>query len=212
MIEVKVLVWLKYLMTKDKLVLFLDQHLKLIIYMVIPIQVQLNMFHLKTIYFMKTLTKKQQFKIEETLKDFKCLAPRFNQIKDNPRLVRSFCSRNRNPLFDITNTKYFSTGLKSKGVLENTTDEKVTKDHFIQRSLSMKLIFSEITKNPKMSTKKFIDLITKYSSTVEVLKSEHKKIGVTTRGTQLYNFRVYDEVGIEVDGLDEHLKLIGLVK
>ena len=45
-----------------------------------------------------------------------------------------------------------------------------------------------------------------------LLRSEHKKIGVTTRGTQLYNFRVYDEVGIEVDGLDEHLKLIGLVK
>ena len=111
---------------------------------------------------MKTLTKKQQFKIEETLKDFKCLAPRFNQIKDNPRLVRSFCSRNRNPLWDITNIKFFSTGLKSKGVLENTTDEKVTKDHFIQRSLSMKLIFSEITKNPKMSTKKFTNLITKY--------------------------------------------------
>jgi hypothetical protein len=169
-------------------------------------------YNLKTIYFMKTLTKKQQFKIEETLKDFKCLAPRFNQIKDNPRLVRSFCSRNRNPLWDITNIKFFSTGLKSKGVLENTTDEKVTKDHFIQRSLSMKLIFSEITKNPKMSTKKFTNLITKYGSTIEVLKSEHKKIGVTTRGTQLYNFRVYDEVGIEVDGLDEHLKLIGLVK
>ena len=76
----------------------------------------------------------------------------------------------------------------------------------------MKLIFSEITKNPKMSTKKFTNLITKYGSTIEVLKSEHKKIGVTTRGTQLYNFRIYDEIGIEIDGLEEHLKLIGLVK
>ena len=160
---------------------------------------------------MKPLTKKQRFKIEETLKDFKCLAPRFNEIKDNPRLVRSFCSRNRNPLWDVTNIKYFSTGLKSKGVLENPNNERVTKDHFIQRSLSMRLIFDEITKNPKMSTNKFIKLITKYGSTVEVLKSEHKKIGATTRNTQLYNFRVYDELGVKVDGLDQHLKTIGLI-
>ena len=160
---------------------------------------------------MKPLTKKQRFKIEETLKDFKCLVPRFNEIKDNPRLVRSFCSRNRNPLWDVTNIKYFSTGLKSKGVLENPNGEKVSKDHFIHRSLSMKLIFAEITKCPKMSTNKFIKLISKYGSTIEVLKSEHKRIGLTTRNTQLYNFRVYNDLGIEIDGLDNHLKSIGLV-
>jgi hypothetical protein len=101
--------------------------------------------------------------------------------------------------------------LKSKGVLENVKNEPTTKDHFIQRSLSMKLIFSEITKNPKMSTNKFIKLVSKYGATVEVLKSEHKRISTTTRGTQLYNFRVYDELGVKVDGLDQHLKTIGLV-
>ena len=75
----------------------------------------------------------------------------------------------------------------------------------------MRLIFAEITKYPKMSTNKFIKLISKYGSTIEVLKSEHKRIGLTTRNTQLYNFRVYNDLGIEIDGLDNHLKSIGLV-
>ena len=54
------------------------------------------------------ISKKKIIQIEETLKDFKALIPRFKEIKDNPILLKMFCSRNRNPLWDITNISYFT--------------------------------------------------------------------------------------------------------
>jgi hypothetical protein len=151
------------------------------------------------------LTSKQMTKVEETLKDFKSLVKRYEQCKGSPKKLKNFCTRNRNPLWDLTNLKYFFTGLKSKALVEAGKDAEVSKEHYIQRSLAMELIFEEISKNPKMTVRKFLKLVKKYGSTVQVLRSEHKEIGKKTKNTGVFNFRIYKSVGIDIPGLDEHL-------
>jgi len=78
------------------------------------------------------ISKKKLIQIEETLKDFKALIPRFKEIKDNPNLLKMFCSRNRNPLWDITNISYFKTGLVSEELIKS--GGKGVDDHYIQRA------------------------------------------------------------------------------
>ena len=107
------------------------------------------------------LSRKQMTRVEETLKDFKCLIPRYLECKDSPKKLRSFCTRNRNPLWDLTNLKYFSTGLKSTGVMSAGIYSKVSSEHYIQRSLAMGLIFDELVVNPKMKSKEYLALVKK---------------------------------------------------
>jgi hypothetical protein len=147
------------------------------------------------------ISKLKMFKIEETLKDFKCLLPRFNQVKNDRVLLREFCSRNRNPIWDLTNINYFKTGLKSDGLIESGGKGK--SEHYIQRSLSMEIIFRKLSENPDMSVEGFIDLLRMYSSTVELTEDEHKKITLYTRNTEIMSYMVYDKVGIHVNGLME---------
>lgn len=151
------------------------------------------------------LSRKQMTKVEETLKDFKCLIPRYLECKNSPKKLKSFCTRNRNPLWDLTNLKYFSTGLKSSGVMSAGVDSEISREHYIQRSLAMGLIFDELVKNPKMKSKEFLSLVKKYGSTVEVLREEHKSIGRITKNTGVFNFRIYKSVGIDIPGLDKYL-------
>jgi hypothetical protein len=139
------------------------------------------------------------FKIEETLKDFKCLIPRFNEVKNDKILLRDFCSRNRNPIWDLTNINYFKTGLKSESLIES--GEKGKDEHYIQRSLAMEIIFRKLSENPDMNVEGFIDLLRMYSSTVQLTKKEHKDITIYTRNTKIMNYMVYDKVGIKVNGL-----------
>ena len=47
------------------------------------------------------ITKLKMLKIGETLKDFKCLLPRFDEVKNDRVLLREFCMRNRNPIWDL---------------------------------------------------------------------------------------------------------------
>jgi hypothetical protein len=142
-------------------------------------------------------------KIEETLKDFKCLLVRYGEVKDNKELLREFCSRNRNPLWDITSIKYFDTGLKSKGLIEEGGNG--VSDHYIQRMMSTEIIFKELNDTPDMSVSDFILLIKKYSSTVSLTKDEHKRITSLTKGKDVMNYVMYEEAGIEVDGLEEYI-------
>jgi hypothetical protein len=142
-------------------------------------------------------------KIEETLKDFKCLLVRYGEVKDNKELLREFCSRNRNPLWDITSIKYFNTGLKSKGLIEEGGNG--VSDHYIQRMMSTEIIFKELNNTPDMSVSDFILLIKKYSSTVSLTKDEHKRITSLTKGKDVMNYVMYEEAGIEVDGLEEYI-------
>jgi hypothetical protein len=145
------------------------------------------------------ISKLKMFKIEETLKDFKCLLPRFNEVKNDRLLLREFCSRNRNPIWDLTNINYFKTGLKSERLIE--IGGKGKDEHYIQRSLCMEIIFRKLSENPDMSVEGFIDLLRMYSSTVELTEQEHKKITIYTRNTEIMNYMVYDKVGIKVNGL-----------
>jgi len=141
--------------------------------------------------------------IEETFKYFKCLLVRYREVKGDESLLKEFCSRNRNPLWDITQIKYFNTGLSSMGLIEN--GGKYVNEHYIQRVKSTEIIFGELNMNPEMGIEKFIYLIKKYSSTVSLTKDEHTRITVLTKGKDVMNYLMYEEAGIKVPGLIEYI-------
>jgi hypothetical protein len=141
--------------------------------------------------------------IEETLKDFKCLLVRYRECRGNPELVKEFCSRNRNPLFDITSIKYFKTGLKSEGLIKNGGIP--VNEHYIPRVKSTEIIFEELHKNPDMGVEVFTYLIKKYSSTISLTKDEHRRITLLTKGKDVMNYVMYEQAGIEVIGLEEYI-------
>ena len=147
------------------------------------------------------ISKLKMLKIGETLKDFKCLIPRFNEVKNDKVLLRDFCSRNRNPIWDLTNINYFKTGLKSEGLIQS--GGKGVDDHYIQRSRCMEIIFRELDSNPDMSVDYFIDILRIYSSTVLLSEKEHRDITVYTKNKGVMNYMVYDEIGIRVKGLSD---------
>lgn len=150
-----------------------------------------------------TITKVKQRMIEETLKDFKCLLVRYRDCRGNADLVKEFCSRNRNPLFDITNIQYFQTGLKSKGLIENGGTP--VNEHYIPRVKSTEIIFEELYRNPDMGVEVFTYLIKKYVSTISLTKDEHKRITLLTKGKDVMNYVMYEQAGIEVPGLEEYI-------
>jgi hypothetical protein len=149
------------------------------------------------------ISKLKQRMIEETYKDFKCLLSRYREVRGDSNLVKEFCSRNRNPLWDITNIQYFQTGLKSKGLIENGGTP--VSEHFIPRIKSTEIIFEELLKNPDMGVESFIYLIKKYSSTILLTKDEHTRITSLTRGTGVMSYIMYKEAGITVPGLEEYV-------
>ena len=142
-------------------------------------------------------------KILETLKDFKALLPRYREVKGDAKLFQLFMSRNRNPLWDLSNNKIFKTGLKSGAFLESY--EKGVEDHFIQRTKSMKIVFHKLDENPDMSVEEFTKLIMAYSSTITLTKEEHSKVTSFAKNNDMLNYQVYNLVGIEVVGLSEFM-------
>lgn len=145
------------------------------------------------------ITKLKMLKISETLKDFKCLIPRFNEVKGDKVLLKNFCSRNRNPIWDLTDIKYFKTGLKSEGLIQS--GGKGVDDHYIQRSLCMEIIFMKLSENPDMDVNGFIELLRMYSSTILLTDKEHKDVTTYTKNTEIMNYVAYEKVGIKVNGL-----------
>ena len=138
---------------------------------------------------------------EETLKDFKLLLYRFNEVKHDKKLLDKFCCRNRNQIFDLTTTKYFKTGLSSKKL--NEVGGKYTDEHFIQRTMAIKIILDRLSKNPTMDVFEFIGLVKQYASTIRITKEEHSKIIKCVGKSKIFNYTVYDGLGIKVDGLKE---------
>lgn len=139
--------------------------------------------------------------ISETLKDFKCLLDRYQSVKGNPELKKKFCSRNRNPLWDISKNKYFNTGL---GSVKGLTCDQYVEDHYIQRTKAVDLIFNEIEKDPDMKIDRFISILKKYCSVVKLTKDEHTKVtSYCKRNKDAYNYEAYLACGIEVKGLSE---------
>lgn len=144
-----------------------------------------------------------RLKCDETLKDFKCLLVRYREVKDNVKLFKMFMTRNRNPLWDLSNSTELRTGLKSRQVID--ANVKGVDDHFIQRSKAMKNIFFELNNNPDMDLDSFIVLLKKYSSTVELTKEEHGKVTGLSRSRDVLNYQLYSELGIVVEGLENHM-------
>jgi hypothetical protein len=147
------------------------------------------------------LTKKQLVKCNETLKDFVCLIPRYLEVKNNDKLYDMFLSRNRNPLFDLTTTKFWETGLMSNGA--KVSGVKVVKDHYVPRKIAMGYIMEELSVNPEMSLTDFVLLCKKYASTVCLSEDEHSLITIRAKNTGKCNYEFYSECGIIIEGMDE---------
>jgi hypothetical protein len=150
-----------------------------------------------------TLNYNQLSKIEETLEDFKVLLTRYRSIKDNQTKLKQFYSRNRNPIWDITNCNYFKTGLMSEDVKNNPLTKQVD-DHYIQRTKAMRFIFSELDKDEDMSVDRFIGLLKKYCSTVVLSKNEHTMVtSIANKNPTYLNYETYLACRIQVDGLSD---------
>lgn len=150
-----------------------------------------------------SLNNKQFMNAEETKEDFKALLPRYIQIKNNEDKLKLFFVRNRNPLWDLTNCKFFKTGLLSEGA-KLLNKKELVDDHYIQRSKGIKFIFSELEKDSNMSTETFILLVKKYSSTVKLSKEEHAKVTSFAKKNPTYlNYETYLACGIKVEGLSD---------
>lgn len=139
--------------------------------------------------------------VSELLDDWKCLVPRWNQIKDCDLLKRKFCVRNRNPLFDISSNSYFNSGL---GSLEGLQIDKPVLDHYVQRAKAVEHIFEHLNVNPNITVYEFLEILKKYCSVVKLTKKEHSKVTSFCRSNKdFYNFQVYELCGIKISGLSE---------
>jgi regulatory protein YycI of two-component signal transduction system YycFG len=149
------------------------------------------------------LNQNQLSNIEETLEDFKALLPRYRSLKDDETKSKQFFVRNRNPVWDITNCKFFRTGLMSEDAKDLPLTQLVD-DHYIQRSKAMKFIFSELDKDESMSFDKFTMLLKKYCSTVKLSKDEHSMVTALAKKNPTYlNYESYLACKIQVDGLSD---------
>ena len=149
------------------------------------------------------MNKNQLEKISETLEDFRVLLGRYRKLKNDDVRSRNFFVRNRNPIWDISQAKYFKTGLLSN-LAKNTPIQDLVDDHFIQRSRAMKFIFSELDKNENMTESQFISCLKKYCSTVKLTKEEHQKVTIFAKQNPSFlNYEIYLKCNIEVKGLSE---------
>lgn len=149
------------------------------------------------------LNKNQLFNAQETFEDFKVLLIRFNQVKNDENKLRAFFVRNRNPLWDLTNCKFYKTGLMSEGA-KKLDKKDLVDDHYIQRSKGLKFVFAELDRNPEMSLETFINIVKKYSSTVKLSKEEHAKVTSFAKKNPTYlNYETYLACGIKVEGLSD---------
>jgi hypothetical protein len=152
-----------------------------------------------------SLNQNQLFNIQETFEDFKALLPRYIEVKNDETKLKSFLVRNRNPLWDVTNCKFFKTGLLSEEA-KNADKKNLVDDHYIQRSKGLKFIFSELESNPNLTLESFIILIKKYTSTVKLTKEEHSKVTSFAKKNPTYlNYETYLTRGIKIDGLSEFI-------
>lgn len=139
----------------------------------------------------------------EILRDWECLIPRWNDIKNDGELRKKFCVRNRNPLFDISKNSHFITGLGSNSGLK---DNDGVDDHFIQRTKAVALIFDELSKKPQMGVEHFISILRKYCSTVKLSKGEHSSVTYYCKKNEgVYNYEAYMACGIRVEGLSDFI-------
>ena len=149
------------------------------------------------------MKEKLLLNVKETLQDWKCLLSRWNEIKHDSELRKRFCNRNRNPLFDISNSSIFDTGLGSEEGLKSLNP---VKDHFIQRTKAVALIFEELNKNPDIDIQTFLKLLRKYCSVISITKEEHSLVtSYCKKNKEVYNYEAYLACNIKISGLSEHI-------
>jgi hypothetical protein len=142
--------------------------------------------------------------IYETYLDFASLVIRWRQVKDDTFLRKKFCTRNRNPLFDITKGPYFDTNLCSEASL--TAKNKV-KDHYYQRSKVVGIIFEILDQNPEIGIQNFIHLLKHYCSVVTLAYHEHQHVTSFCKSNpEFFNHQAYEKCAIKVEGLENFLK------
>lgn len=164
-----------------------------------------NNFTIFVVQITKTmgLNQNQLFNAQETFEDFKVLLIRYKQVKDDEIKLKSFFVRNRNPLWDLTNVKFYKTGLLSEEA-KKVDKKDLVNDHYIQRSKGLKFVFSELEKDPNMDLESFINLVKKYTSTVKLSKEEHSKVTAFAKKNPTYlNYETYFACGIKVEGLSD---------
>ena len=151
-----------------------------------------------------TLNEKQLRKISITLEIFRSQIGLYNNLKDDVQSLDEFMSLNRNPFFDLTTNKFFKTGLVSNEVKRlNLKGKEVVHDHFIQRKKAMVFLFEQLNETPDMSVLVFIDFMKKYSSTVGITKDEHMRVTTLAKNKDEFNFSLYNECNIIIDGIDK---------
>ncbi len=141
--------------------------------------------------------------INELMKDYLALLPRWRVVKNNPITKHKFCSRNRNPLFDISSSKFFKTNFGSE---EGLKLKKPVYDHFIQRTKAVELVFEKLDSEPEIELLDFVSFLKKICSVVALTESEHRTItSYCKKNKALYNYQAYEHCGIRVEGLSKFI-------
>jgi len=158
----------------------------------------------------KVLTDIQFTKIDMVLKMFKCLLPLYIECKDDePRCV-TFCGLNRSVIYDITSCSFFKVGLISDGALKKL--ERNVEEHLYNRTLSSRVIFSILEKNPDMTVEDFIKILKKYGTTITLTESEHNRLPKDTKGFYEKTYEDYEKIGVNVLGLRDYMEYLNSIK
>jgi hypothetical protein len=153
----------------------------------------------KTRKYTSRPTVKNDAKIEMAFKILRTQLPLYRKVKDNADELELFAKMNRNPLFDTTqNLNMYKTRWVSQAAMVSEPSECVY-DHFVQRSKAVKKIYEAMDRNPNMKVGGFRTLLKKYCQQVRITKEEHNRLTVETRGSEDYNFTLYDKCGITFD-------------
>jgi len=148
---------------------------------------------------------RQLFKMEQLFKSYQFLKLRYIQVMDNMEELNCFCTLFRSQVFDF---QFLKTGLISEAA-KLVPSNKRTKDHYFNRTLSCKLIFDEMVKNPNMTFEEFVVVLKKYGSTIIITKEEHSRFKKDAQGMYLKTYKDYESRGINILGLIEYSKSLG---
>jgi hypothetical protein len=149
------------------------------------------------------LKREHLWAINELLQDYLTLLPRWKEVKRIPYAKQKFCSRNRNPLFDISSFKFFKTELGTKIGLVLT---KPVYDHYIQRTKAVEFIFNKLESEPEIDLLDFVYYLKKICSVVALTEEEHKTVtSFCKKNKKFYNFQAYKHCGIKIEGRTEFI-------
>ena len=149
----------------------------------------------------KKLTDIQYIKIDMVLRMFKNNLPLYIEYEGDKQLCKTFCGLNRSVIYDITSCSFFKLGLISDEALKKL--ENTVQEHPFNRTLSSKVIFKKLKKNPDMTIEEFIEILKKYGTTITLTVSEHIRLSTNTMGFYVKTIEDFNNNGVYVNGLQE---------